>query len=90
MPVESWKLIKHALDIGITFFDTANMYSQGSSEEILGQALKDYAKRDDVVMATKVRHPIRSGPNGKGLSRKAIMTEPEPTKVPIGWKRTRK
>lgn len=74
---ESRKLIKHALDVGINFFDTANMYSQGSSEEILGRALKDYANRDDVVIATKVRHPMRSGPNGKGLSRKAIMTEVE-------------
>jgi aryl-alcohol dehydrogenase-like predicted oxidoreductase len=74
---ESRKLIKHALDVGINFFDTANMYSQGSSEEILGRALKDYANRDDVVIATKLRHPMRSGPNGKGLSRKAIMTEVE-------------
>ena len=68
-------LIQHALDIGINFFDTANMYSQGSSEEILGRALRDFAHRDDVVIATKLRHPMRSGPNGKGLSRKAIMTE---------------
>ncbi|GHO97646.1 NADP-dependent aryl-alcohol dehydrogenase [Reticulibacter mediterranei] len=74
---ESRKLIKHALDAGINFFDTANMYSQGSSEEILGRALKDYANRDEVVIATKLRHPMRSGPNGKGLSRKAIMTEVE-------------
>lgn len=74
---ESRKLIRHALDAGINFFDTANMYSQGSSEEILGCALKDYANRDDVVIATKLRHPMRSGPNGKGLSRKAIMTEVE-------------
>jgi aryl-alcohol dehydrogenase-like predicted oxidoreductase len=70
-------LIKHALDAGINFFDTANMYSYGSSEEILGRALKDYASRDDVVIATKLRHPMRPGPNGKGLSRKAIMTEVE-------------
>jgi 1-deoxyxylulose-5-phosphate synthase len=68
-------LIKHALDAGINFFDTANMYSYGSSEEILGRALKDFADRDDVVIATKLRHPMRPGPNGKGLSRKAIMTE---------------
>jgi 1-deoxyxylulose-5-phosphate synthase len=68
-------LIKHALEAGINFFDTANMYSQGSSEEILGRAIKDFADRDDVVIATKVRHPMRPGPNGKGLSRKAIMTE---------------
>jgi aryl-alcohol dehydrogenase-like predicted oxidoreductase len=70
-------LIKHALAAGINFFDTANMYSQGSSEEILGRALHDFADRDDVVIATKLRHPMRPGPNGKGLSRKAIMTEIE-------------
>lgn len=68
-------LIKHALDAGINFFDTANMYSNGSSEEILGRALRDFADRDDVVIATKLRHPMRLGPNGKGLSRKATMTE---------------
>ncbi|MFB9689458.1 aldo/keto reductase [Amycolatopsis plumensis] len=68
-------LIKHALEAGINFFDTANMYSNGSSEEILGRALKDFADRDDVVIATKLRHPMRPGPNGKGLSRKTIMTE---------------
>jgi aryl-alcohol dehydrogenase-like predicted oxidoreductase len=68
-------LIRHAIEAGINFFDTANMYSQGSSEEILGRALKDFAKRDDVVIATKLRHPMRPGPNGQGLSRKAIMTE---------------
>ncbi|GAA4724735.1 aldo/keto reductase [Nocardioides endophyticus] len=72
---ESRPLIKQALDAGINFFDTANMYSQGSSEEILGRALTDFADRDDVVIATKLRHPMRPGPNGKGLSRKAIMTE---------------
>ncbi len=68
-------LIRHALEAGINFFDTANMYSHGSSEEILGRALADFANRDDVVIATKLRHPMRPGPNGKGLSRKAIMTE---------------
>jgi aryl-alcohol dehydrogenase-like predicted oxidoreductase len=68
-------LIKQALEAGITFFDTANMYSQGSSEEILGRALSDFADRDEVVIATKVRHPMRPGPNGAGLSRKAILTE---------------
>jgi 1-deoxyxylulose-5-phosphate synthase len=72
---EARPLIKHALDAGINFFDTANMYSNGSSEEILGRALQDYANRDDVVIATKLRHPMRPGPNGRGLSRKAIMTE---------------
>ncbi|MDA0180944.1 aldo/keto reductase [Solirubrobacter phytolaccae] len=68
-------LIRHALDAGINFFDTANLYSLGSSEEILGRALRDFADRDSVVIATKLRHPMRSGPNGKGLSRKAILTE---------------
>ena len=68
-------LIKHAVEAGINFFDTANMYSYGSSEEILGRALADFADRDDVVIATKLRHPMRPGPNGGGLSRKAIMTE---------------
>jgi aryl-alcohol dehydrogenase-like predicted oxidoreductase len=68
-------LIKHALEAGINLFDTANMYSRGSSEEILGRALHHLANRDDVVIATKLRHPMRPGPNGKGLSRKAIMTE---------------
>jgi aryl-alcohol dehydrogenase-like predicted oxidoreductase len=70
-------LIRHAVEAGINFFDTANMYSYGSSEEILGRALKDFADRDDVVIATKLRHPMRPGPNGRGLSRKAIMTEVE-------------
>jgi 1-deoxyxylulose-5-phosphate synthase len=68
-------LIEHALEVGINFFDTANMYSNGSSEEILGRALNDFADRDEVVIATKLRHPMRPGPNGRGLSRKAIMTE---------------
>jgi 1-deoxyxylulose-5-phosphate synthase len=72
---DSLPLIKRALDAGINFFDTANLYSLGSSEEILGRALLDYANRDDVVICTKVRHPMRSGPNGQGLSRKAIMAE---------------
>jgi aryl-alcohol dehydrogenase-like predicted oxidoreductase len=77
-------LIKRALDAGINFFDTANMYSYGSSEEILGRALKDFADRDDVVIATKLRHPMRPGPNGKGLSRKAIMTEVDHSLTRLG------
>ncbi|WP_370542157.1 aldo/keto reductase [Amycolatopsis sp. FDAARGOS 1241] len=51
------------------------MYPQGSSEEILGRAMRDFADRDDAVLATKLRHPMRSGPSGEGLSRKAIMAE---------------
>jgi 1-deoxyxylulose-5-phosphate synthase len=72
---DSRPLIKHALDVGINFFDTANIYSLGSSEEILGRALLGYADRDDLVICTKVRHPMRPDPNGQGLSRKAIMSE---------------
>ncbi len=68
-------LIRQALDAGITFFDTANVYSDGTSEEIVGRALRDFARRDDVVLATKVNGRMRPGPNGAGLSRKAIMTE---------------
>src|SRR5699024_50335 len=74
---ESRKIIKRALDLGINFFDTANVYSMGVSEEILGRALKDYAKREDVVIATKVFQTMRKGPNAGGLSRKAIMQEVE-------------
>ena len=71
----SRSIIKKALDLGVNFFDTANMYAYGKSEEILGQALKDYANRDEVVIATKVFVPVRKGPNGGGLSRKHIMSQ---------------
>ena len=72
---DSRPVIKKALDLGINFFDTANVYSLGKSEEILGRALKDYANRDEVVIATKVHGKMHDGPNGSGLSRKAIMSE---------------
>lgn len=72
---QSRPFIKKALELGINFFDTANSYSDGTSEEILGRALRDFARRDEVVIATKVFFPMRKGPNGGGLSRKAIMTE---------------
>ncbi|MCY3932574.1 MAG: aldo/keto reductase [Acidobacteria bacterium] len=68
-------IIEKALDLGINFFDTANAYSIGSSEEITGRALRDMANRDEVVIATKVYFPVRRGRNARGLSRKAIMTE---------------
>ncbi|MCM2677502.1 aldo/keto reductase [Alkalicoccobacillus plakortidis] len=69
-------VIKKALDLGINFFDTANIYSMGESEKILGRALKDYAKRDEIVLATKVHQTMRPGrPNSGGLSRKEIMNE---------------
>src|SRR6186713_204076 len=72
---ESRPFIKRALDLGINFFDTANVYSDGSSEEIVGRALLDYALRAEVVIATKVNGRMRKGPNGAGLSRKAILQE---------------
>ena len=72
---DSRPFIRRALEAGINFFDTANRYSFGSSEEILGRALKDFARRDDVVIATKVYGRMRPGPNGAGLSRRAIMSE---------------
>ncbi|MEK4451952.1 MULTISPECIES: aldo/keto reductase [Paenibacillus] len=72
---QSRVIIKKALDLGINFFDTANVYSDGTSEEIVGRALKDYANRDEIVLATKVFNRMHEGPNGAGLSRKAIMSE---------------
>lgn len=72
---KSRELIKHALDAGINFFDTANMYGQGTSEAIVGRALKDFSQRENVVIATKLAAPMRPGPNAFGLSRKAIMIE---------------
>ncbi len=68
-------IIRQALDNGINFFDTANVYNGGSSEEYVGRALHDFVSRDDVVVATKVFNRMRPGPNGSGLSRKAILTE---------------
>jgi aryl-alcohol dehydrogenase-like predicted oxidoreductase len=72
---ESRPFLRRALDLGINFFDTANVYSDGTSEEIVGRALTEYARRDDFVLATKVHGRMRKGPNGAGLSRKAILTE---------------
>jgi 1-deoxyxylulose-5-phosphate synthase len=72
---KSRPLIKQAVELGINFFDTANVYSDGTSEEILGRALKEYTRREDVVIATKVNGRVRPGPNGAGLSRKAIFGE---------------
>jgi aryl-alcohol dehydrogenase-like predicted oxidoreductase len=71
---QSRPILRRAVELGINFFDTANTYSDGTSEEIVGQALKDYTRRDEVVIATKVYFPMSKGPNGGGLSRKAIMT----------------
>jgi aryl-alcohol dehydrogenase (NADP+) len=66
-------VIRHALNLGVNFFDTADFYSLGASEEVVGRALRDFASRDDVVIATKVFYPLKDGPNAGGLSRKHIM-----------------
>jgi aryl-alcohol dehydrogenase-like predicted oxidoreductase len=71
---QSRPLIRQAVEAGINFFDTANSYSDGTSEEIVGRALKDFTRRDEVVLATKVYFPMSKGPNMMGLSRKAIFT----------------
>src|SRR5215207_2664172 len=70
---QSRPLIRKALESGITFFDTADVYSQGVSEEVTGRVLREYAKRDEVVIATKVFNPMGDKPNQRGLSRKRIM-----------------
>jgi aryl-alcohol dehydrogenase-like predicted oxidoreductase len=72
---KSRPIITQAVEAGINFFDTANVYSDGTSEEIVGAALKELTRREEVVIATKVNGPMRKGPNAAGLSRKAIMTE---------------
>ena len=68
-------LIRSAIEAGVNFFDTANVYSDGTSEEIVGRALREFGNRDEIVLATKVHGRMRPGPNGAGLSRKAIMAE---------------
>jgi len=70
---ESRPFLERALELGINFFDTADMYSLGASEEVLGRAIEDFAERDDVIIATKVYWPTGDGPNDRGLSRKHIM-----------------
>jgi aryl-alcohol dehydrogenase-like predicted oxidoreductase len=72
---DSRPFIAQALEAGINFFDTANVYSLGASEEVVGRALQEFAKRDDVVIATKVCGRMRNGPNGAGLSRKSVFME---------------
>ncbi len=70
---DSRPFVQRALELGINFFDTADMYSLGVSEEVTGRALRDFARREEVVVATKVHFPIGKGPNGGGLSRKHIL-----------------
>ena len=68
-------IFRQALELGITFWDTANVYGYGTSEEIVGRAIAKYAGREDIVLATKVHFPMHDGPGGSGLSRKAIMEQ---------------
>ena len=77
-------IIQKALELGINFFDTANVYSIGKSEEILGRALKNFANRDEVVIATKVHVKMHEGPNGAGLSRKAMLSEIDKSLTRLG------
>ena len=77
-------LIRQAIELGINFFDTANAYSDGTSEEIVGRALKDFARRDEIVVATKVRYASRKAPNVGGLSRKAILHEIDASLARLG------
>ncbi|MEQ8447668.1 MAG: aldo/keto reductase [Pelagibacterium sp.] len=76
--------LKASLDAGINFFDTANIYSDGASEEVLGRAIKDFAVRDDVVLSTKVHGKMRDNVNGGGLSRKAIFAEVDASRRRLG------
>ena len=82
--VDSRPIIKKALDLGINFFDTANIYSIGKSEEFVGRALNDYANRDEIVVATKIHGKMHQGPNGGGLSRKAILSEIDKSLTRLG------
>jgi 1-deoxyxylulose-5-phosphate synthase len=81
---ESRVIIRRALDAGLNFFDTANVYSAGSSEEIVGRALRDFARRDEVVIATKVHGRMRPGPNGAGLSRRHILEQIDASLTRLG------
>ena len=81
---QSRPLIRAALEAGINFFDTANIYSNGSSEQIVGRALREHAHRDEIVVATKLRFGWRKGPNGAGLSRKVILAEADASLQRLG------
>jgi aryl-alcohol dehydrogenase-like predicted oxidoreductase len=68
-------IFRQAMELGITFWDTANVYAQGTSEEIVGRAVRKYSEREDVVLATKLFWPMHKGPGGSGLSRKAVLEQ---------------
>jgi aryl-alcohol dehydrogenase-like predicted oxidoreductase len=77
-------IFRQALDLGVTFWDTANVYSSGTSEEIVGRALRKYTRREDIVLATKVFFPMGDGPGGSGLSRRAIMEQIDASLARLG------
>ena len=81
---QSRPLIARALELGMTFLDTANVYSDGSSEQIVGRAIQDFTTREEVVLATKVHGRMRPGPNGAGLSRKVILHEIDASLTRLG------
>jgi aryl-alcohol dehydrogenase-like predicted oxidoreductase len=77
-------IFRQAVELGITFWDTANIYGIGSSEEIVGRALKKYTRRDDIVLATKLFQPMHEGPGGGGLSRRAVMEQVDASLARLG------
>ena len=77
-------IFRQAVEAGVTFWDTANVYGYGSSEEIVGRAIAAYTRREDVVLATKVFFPMHEGPGGRGLSRKAIMEQIDASLTRLG------
>jgi aryl-alcohol dehydrogenase-like predicted oxidoreductase len=81
---EAQPFFQQAVELGITFWDTANVYSAGSSEEIVGRAINTFARREDIVLATKVHFPVHAGPGGSGLSRKAIMEQIDASLTRLG------
>ena len=81
---EAAPLFQQAIELGITFWDTANVYGFGSSEEIVGRAVRKYSRREDIVLATKVHFKVHDGPGGSGLSRKAIMEQIDASLTNLG------
>ncbi len=77
-------IFRQAVELGITFWDTANIYGLGTSEEIVGRALKKYTRRDDIVLATKLFQPMNAGPGGGGLSRRAVMEQVDASLTRLG------
>lgn len=75
---------RQAVELGITFWDTANVYQAGTSEEIVGRAIREYSRREDIVLATKVRGKMHDGPGGHGLSRKAILEQVDASLTRLG------